>query len=165
MEVVLEEHNTPSKVLDVVRGGKGGGSYSGEPGALFKLSGSLKGKSSPQAVGEEEDLLKDPKFVYTSFFDRVREKLDIWQSSVRSKLADHYRKTGRVLNNKITKVIVSLDSSGKLVSVRIMAESGSEMLDQEALKAFRVAEPFPNPPKELIKDGIVSFDWSFVIAL
>jgi len=39
-------------------------------------------------------------------------------------------------------------------------------LDQTAVNAFRLAEPFPNPPKDLIEsDGFVRVKWKFIVIL
>jgi protein TonB len=56
-------------------------------------------------------------------------------------LARRMREEGRVL------VVLTLESSGALVALRIKQSSGSERLDEAALQAVRDAAPFPPFPE------------------
>lgn len=46
----------------------------------------------------------------------------------------------------------------------VAAPSGIPFLDEEALRAFRDAEPFPNAPKAAIdsRDGLIDFSFGFL---
>jgi len=53
-------------------------------------------------------------------------------------------------------VNVILTANGALEHIEVITGSGSEELDDAVIRAFRLASPFPNPPKGLIaKDGRV----------
>ena len=62
---------------------------------------------------------------------------------------------------------VTLDSNGALESIEIIHESGSDVVDNCIVDAFRIAGPFPNPPEQLIsKDGRVYLpEFSFELNL
>jgi TonB family protein len=52
-----------------------------------------------------------------------------------------------------------------LKNVSVTRSSGVEFLDKEACEAFQRAQPFPNPPKQLIKDGEISFAFGFHVEM
>ena len=44
----------------------------------------------------------------------------------------------------------------------VVNPSGVGDLDDEAIRAFHAAAPFPNPPKELVgRDNLITFGFSF----
>ena len=45
--------------------------------------------------------------------------------------------------------------------VVVLKGCGLAELDEEALRSFRVAGPFPNPPAELVKNGVIVFEFGF----
>jgi protein TonB len=49
----------------------------------------------------------------------------------------------------VTRLAFSIDSQGHLLSSRIVASSGSAVLDAETLALVQRAQPFPPPPPEL----------------
>jgi TonB family protein len=65
--------------------------------------------------------------------------------------------------NRLTRVTVTLDRKGKLRAIVISKKSGVDVLDQEAVSAFRLAQPFPNPPRGLIdpRTGLIVFQFGF----
>ena len=61
-----------------------------------------------------------------------------------------------------TEVRVSLSRRGDLEKILVTTPSGVVELDDEAIRAFRSAGPFPNPPDGLIqKDNLITFAFSF----
>jgi protein TonB len=57
---------------------------------------------------------------------------------------------------------VSLSAKGELSKIVVTNPSGVSELDDEAVRAFHAAAPFPNPPKELASaDGMITFAFSF----
>ncbi|MDG1482121.1 MAG: TonB C-terminal domain-containing protein [Myxococcota bacterium] len=62
---------------------------------------------------------------------------------------------------------VVLDSNGALESIEVIQDSGSDVVDNCIIDAFRIAGPFPNPPEQLIsKDGRVYLpQFSFELTL
>jgi TonB family protein len=68
--------------------------------------------------------------------------------------------------DRTTAVEIVLDASGNLESARIVASSGLDFLDQEALRSVQEASPFPNPPSGLVRDGKVRlgvWEWTLVM--
>jgi TonB family protein len=63
---------------------------------------------------------------------------------------------------RITEVRVSLSRRGDVEKILVMTPSGVAALDDEAVRAFRSAGPFPNPPEGLVqKDNLITFGFSF----
>ena len=47
-----------------------------------------------------------------------------------------------------------------------MRPSGLDFMDEEAKRAFREAQPFPNPPRQLLgESGQISFRFGFLFEL
>jgi protein TonB len=114
-----------------------------------------------------ETLLSTKEFVYYSYFNRIRNQLNqYWTDKVRQKLSEMYKK-GRSIassDDKITKCLITLDTSGKLIRVQIIGDSGVHELDEAAVEAFKAAAPFPNPPKGMVDpDGTIKIRWNFIL--
>jgi TonB family protein len=61
---------------------------------------------------------------------------------------------------------VHLKPDGHLANVALESASGLEFLDDEAIQAFRAAQPFPNPPRALVEnDGLIKFQFGFLFDL
>jgi TonB family protein len=85
---------------------------------------------------------------------------------VREKVKIIYRQGRSIASAKdrVTQVLVTLDSKGELIKVDILSPSGVEALDAAAVEAFRAAAPFPNPPKGMVEpDGTIKIRWDFVL--
>lgn len=114
-----------------------------------------------------ETLLNTKEFKYYTYFNRIRRQLSqYWEPKVREKVALMFRQ-GRTIaseNDKITKLLIILSPAGQLVNVQVISDSGVKDLDDAAIEAFRMAAPFPNPPKGIIDpDGTVKIRWDFVL--
>lgn len=114
-----------------------------------------------------ETLLSSREFTYYTFYSRVRNKLNqFWNPKVLEQLSKIYQQ-GRKLassEDKISKLLITLDSNGKVLKVQVVGESGHSELDQAAVEAFREAAPFPNPPKGMIDpDGTIKIRWDFIL--
>jgi TonB family protein len=59
--------------------------------------------------------------------------------------------------NLRTTVHVALTPIGALQSVNVTVPSGNTALDAEAVRAFQAAAPFPSPPADLFKNGVLEF--------
>lgn len=115
-----------------------------------------------------ETLLNTREFKYYSYYNRIRRQLaQHWEGKVREKLTKMFKERRAPANlndDKITKVIVILNSAGTLVTVQVVSDSGVRDLDDAAIEAFRAAAPFPNPPRGIIEqDGTVKIRWDFVL--
>jgi hypothetical protein len=38
-----------------------------------------------------------------------------------------------------------------------------DFLDDTAIEAFKQAQPFPNPPHQLVRGGLIDFDFGFYV--
>lgn len=70
-------------------------------------------------------------------------------------IAPYLGKTGK---NYFTEVLIFLDKSGNIRSVKILKSSGYTEVDQVALDTFRELATLPKPPEVLVKEGII---WTF----
>jgi TonB family protein len=110
----------------------------------------------------DETSLSAKRWVYASFFNRLKRQVaQNWDPGSVWRRADP---TGTVYGSKtrITEVRVSLSRHGDVEKVLVMTPSGVAVLDEEAVRAFRVSGPFPNPPEGLVqKDNLITFGFSF----
>jgi TonB family protein len=100
----------------------------------------------------DETSLNSTRWLHASFFNRTKRLVaQNWDPA-----SIHARRdpTGRVYGTKtrITKVRVTLDRRGKVEKIYVIEPSGVDFLDDEAVRAFRAASPFPNLPEELAGD-------------
>lgn len=147
---------------------------------LYKPQAAGEGGQNGQGeVSQTQDYIKDVdqglqtllntrEFKYYSYYSRIRKQLaQHWEGEVRERLSKMFRE-GRspaaTSQDRITKVIVVLNSAGTLVRVQLLADSGVKDLDDAAIEAFRAAAPFPNPPAGIVEeDGTVKIRWDFVL--
>jgi len=114
-----------------------------------------------QVENGEETALTARRFVYASFFNRLKRQVamnwdpqTVWRRSDPTG-AHHGFKT------RVTEVRVSLTPKGDLAKIVVTSPCGVTELDDEAVRAFRTAAPFVNPPDGLIKDNLITFEFSF----
>lgn len=128
------------------------------------LERALGGGSVDHLEGVEsgdETALSAKRWVYASFFNRLKRQVAMnWNPGDVWRRADP---TGTVhgFKTRVTEVRVSLSATGAVSKVVVTSPSGVGDLDAEAVRAFRAAAPFPNPPDGLVKDGQITFEFSF----
>ena len=110
----------------------------------------------------DETALNAKRWVYASFFNRLKRSVaQNWDPAAVWRRSDP---TGQVYGYKtrVTEVRVSLNPKGELTKIVVTTPSGVGELDDEAVRAFHSAAPFPNPPKELVaSDNTITFAFSF----
>lgn len=110
----------------------------------------------------DETALSAKRWVYASFFNRLKRSVaQNWDPATVWRRVDP---TGAVngFKTRVTEVRVSLSAKGELSKIVITSPSGVGDLDDEAVRAFHAAAPFPNPPKELVGgDSLITFAFSF----
>jgi TonB family protein len=110
----------------------------------------------------DETALSAKRWIHATFFNRLKRSVaQNWDPASVWRRRDP---TGQVygFKTRITEVRVSLSPKGDLAKIVVTAPSGSTELDDEAVRAFQEAGPFPNPPKELANgDGLITFAFSF----
>lgn len=106
------------------------------------------------------------EYRHYGFFQRIRNQLELHWGAVLKDKAKKIYKSGRKISSEsdfITNVEVFLDQSGKITGMKIIGTSGIQELDDAAIESFNKAGPFPNPPKDLISNGIAVIKWGFVV--
>jgi TonB family protein len=110
----------------------------------------------------DETALSAKRWVYASFFNRLKRQVaQNWDPVSVWRRRDP---TGTVygFKTRVTEVRVSLSRKGELAKILVTTPSGVVELDDEAVRAFKSAGPFPNPPDGLIqKDNLITFAFSF----
>jgi TonB family protein len=111
----------------------------------------------------DETALNAKRWVYASFFNRLKRQVaQNWDPATVWRRSDP---TGQVygFKTRVTEVRVSLTARGELAKIVVTNPSGVGELDDEAVRAFHAAAPFPNPPKELASsnDNLITFAFSF----
>lgn len=141
-------------------GGIGGNGQGGSAGMVFQ--------DALMGVPEEGDLtlVNSRKFKYFEYFQRMKDAIrGTWLPSERYRARDPY---GKVYGDRdrLTILAVVLNSKGAVTRIDVLQGSGLEFLDDEAVRAFREAGPFPNPPAGLIDDrGQIAFSFGFLLEL
>jgi TonB family protein len=121
-------------------------------GSVDKLDGVESGN---------ETALNSRRWKYASFFNRMKRRVaQNWHPGQAYMRRDP---TGRVYGSKdrVTVLKVSLTPTGRLANVVVIEGSGVSFLDDEAVRAFRAAQPFPNPPSGLVDKGSQQITFSF----
>ncbi len=118
-------------------------------------------------VAGAETLLRTREFVYYSYYNRIKSKLrQHWEPRIKQKIVKILRKGRRIAstNDKITRLVITLDQHGELKRIQVKNASGYNDLDDAAIEAFKAAAPFPNPPTGLVTgQGEVEIPWDFVL--
>ena len=113
----------------------------------------------------DETALNSKRWRFASFFNRVKRQVaEHWHPDEVYRQRDP---TGSVYGrrNRYTELRIQLKPDGRLSNVALAQPSGLEFLDDEAVEAFKQAEPFPNPPRQLIENGTISFGFGFLFDL
>lgn len=140
------------------------------PNTMQEMSESSSVSQTPDslkdiAIGAETNL-NTKEFLYYSYFNRIKKKLrQHWEPLVHAKVREMVKR-GRDLastGSLATRLVITLDEQGQLQHVQIITTSGVEDLDDVAIDALRAAAQFPNPPKDLIREGYVTLNWDFIL--
>lgn len=114
---------------------------------------------------DAETRLNTWQWKHASFFNRIKERIaNEWRPQKQIRLHDP-RGTLLGLLDRITVIRASINKEGDLVKVEVERASGVYYLDDEALRAFRAAGPFMNPPNALFdKNSMFTFNFGFHIS-
>jgi protein TonB len=110
--------------------------------------------------------LNTTEFKYYGFYHRIRQKLEqFWGNSIREKAKTMYMSGRRIpaTENLITSITVDINDKGEIVHVKVIGTSGVRELDEAAVESFNKAGPFPNPPQGMLKNGVATIEWGFVV--
>jgi TonB family protein len=118
---------------------------------------------------EEGDInqLNSKRSKYASFFNRVRDQVaQHWKPEVIHAARDpDGSKYG--MSTRVTRLLIRLNPDGSLKAIKVGRPSDVEFLDEEAIRAVRAAQPFPNPPAGLVdpETGFIDFDFGFIFEI
>jgi TonB family protein len=131
---------------------------------LAKISSAPFSDAVEDVEEGEGTFLNTLAFKHAGFFNRVKRNIvNFWHPLPEIRRRDP---TGNIygVRDRKTLLTVTLDSEGNILDLSISETCGVDFMDQEAIRAFRRARQFPNPPKGLIKNGKVRFDFGFSIS-
>lgn len=126
--------------------------------------GSDKPKDYLEVPEGEKDLLNRKQTRYWAFFDRMKTSVRRkWNPLDVYRLNDPQRQIYGV-EDRLTVLKVTLNGDGSLRNLFVEKPSGVPFLDDEAMRAFRAASPFPNPPEGLKdKNGQIDLRFGFFL--
>jgi TonB family protein len=117
---------------------------------------------------EEGDatILNTREFKYATYLNRVyRDVGQEWNPERAYRVRDPDFRIYPV-KDRHTTVLAKLDANGHVKEVKIIRGSGLDFLDREAVRAFRDAGPFPNPPGALVdENGEIDYPLSFTFRI
>ena len=110
--------------------------------------------------------LNTQEFKFYGFYHRIRQKLEqFWGAKLQEEMERLYR-SGRTIasgRNLLTSLVIKMNSKGEIVHIQLNSTSGVQELDEVAITSFNEAGPFPNPPKNMLKDGVATIKWGFAV--
>ncbi|HWN66959.1 MAG TPA: energy transducer TonB [Haliangium sp.] len=165
-----ERYEKAQEAMDPRRGENGGGGGGRTLPNLRPDKEALERALGGGSVDHLEDVeegeataLNAKQWKYASFFNRAKRQIAQNWNPNRVLQAEDPRGNVYGVRDRITVLRVTLDSEGHLLDVIVVSGSGFDSLDEEAMRAFRAAEPFPNPPPDLVdpRSGRISFQFGF----
>jgi TonB family protein len=119
-----------------------------------------------QLEDADRTMVNSARNLYWSFFTRMKRQVQVEWDPV-----GVYRRedpSGRLYQqrDRYTVLAVTLGTGGVLEEASVERSCGLEFLDQEAIRAFRTASPFPNIPEGLKDDeGLIDVTFGFMLSL
>ncbi|MBL9099821.1 MAG: energy transducer TonB [Myxococcales bacterium] len=145
---------------------------SGRPGVRGNPSQDMAG-DEPGQPGTFEDIdadegdsnqLNSKRYKYASFFNRVKEQVaQHWKpEAIHATRDPDGSRFGTGV--RVTQLLVRLNPDGSLKQVKVGRAADLDFLDEEAIRAMRTAQPFPNPPPGLVdpETGFIDFTFGFI---
>ncbi len=104
--------------------------------------------------------LNTREWKYASFFNRVKQAVSAqWDPNGRLRA-----KGKQVYTDRTTLMAVALRPDGSIADLFVAKSSGVDELDQAAMNAFEKAQPFANPPQDLVENGFIRFNFGFLVS-
>ena len=114
---------------------------------------------------DEETALNARRFLYADYYNRIKQAVSYhWAPG---KVLMVHDPGGSIFGfkDRYTKLEAVIDAHGAVVDLAVVLSSGADVLDREALDAFRAAAPFPNPPAPLLRDGRLTMQLGFYVEI
>lgn len=109
--------------------------------------------------------LNTDQFIFYTFYARINEQIrNRWVQNIRDFTNQNPPMVLDRLSraNQVTEIEVLLNSEGNYVKSIIHRKADHPGLDQAVAKSFVMAQPFQNPPLEIVeKDGYIHLRYSF----
>lgn len=110
-------------------------------------------RASPAATGK-----------FAAFFNRIKRAVTAeWHPD---ELLSRHDPSGHIFGpgERTTVLRVELRADGRIATLAVATSSGVDFLDEEALSAFRRAQPFDHPPTDLVdSEGLIRFRFGFIV--
>ncbi len=107
--------------------------------------------------------LNSRKWKYATFFNRMKRQ--VAQNWHPDQVYLRRDPNGNIYGtrDRLTVLRVSLNPNGSVNKIYVAKQSGVDFLDDEAVRAFNEAQPFPNPPGGLVdpKSNLITFSFGF----
>lgn len=128
------------------------------------------GAGSPDFLEDMEDgdstSLNAKKWKFAAFFNRIKRA--VAQEWHPDELLSRHDPSGHIYgaSDRTTVLKVRLQPDGRIADLEVARPSGVDFLDDEAMSAFRRAQPYDNPPSGLVdSDGFIRFRFGFIVQL
>lgn len=133
---------------------------------LDKIDGAAANDRLQDVEEGDQTFLNTQEWKFAGFFNRVKQSVGTqWNPGTVLHSRDP---TGNIYGerDRYTMLSVTLSQDGSLKDVRVTRSCGVDFLDQEAVRAFQRAQPFPNPPPGLLaSDQTVHFQFGFFLEM
>jgi TonB family protein len=159
----------PPSEAPVAPGGEGGEGGTGAPDlrpTAEQLERVVGGGSVDHLEGiaqGDETALNARQWKYGPFFNRLKRQ--VAQNWHPDEVYVRRDPSGNVYGTKdrLTVLQVALHPGGTIAKLYVVQPSGVDFLDDEAMRAFREAQPFPNPPSGLVDPTtkLITFSFGF----
>ena len=158
----------PLGPLPLAPGRRAGGGKPGLRGTPQAMQRALGQVGSFDTIDDDvpegaETLLSSRRWKYASFFNRIRDAVsERWRPSEAHAARDPSgTKYGTI--PRVTRLYIKLNRDGSVHGISVESPSGLPFLDEEAIRAVRAAQPFGNPPPQLVdpKTGLIEFGFGF----
>jgi len=162
----------PEGIAGTERRGQGDGFLAPGGGQALRTMAMGRSSLSQLVPGVEEGsftALNTDQLEFYAFYARSNEQIrNRWVTLIREHLDQVSARDMEVLarRNRSTQVEILLTPSGEFARSIVHSSSGDKGLDQAAVESFRIAAPFPNPPREMVKaDGYIHLHYVFTLYL
>lgn len=129
----------------------------GAPGSLDALQDLDEGETTS---------LSAKKWKFAVFFNRLKRAVAAeWHPDT---VYLRHDPSGNIygVKDRVTVLRVHLNPDGEIANLELLRPSGVDFLDDEAQGAFKRAQPFLNPPPQLVEaDGQIHFNFAFIFEL
>lgn len=114
---------------------------------------------------EDETALNARRFLYADYYNRIKKAVSYYWTP--GKVLMVHDPGGNIFGaqDRYTKIEAVLDERGRIVSIQVTRPSGADVLDREAVDAFKAAAPFPNPPAPLLRNGRLAIQFGFYVSI